>query len=149
MYVVRLCVCVLGKPKRNSVICLFKTQNKLSVVQPRARGQSFLHLPDFIVLQALSSQQEDVVGFLILFPALLNTSTLTNTRHSCGKERVQSGLGYIPLCNTRQGIQYLQHSLSKQRLGTGGAEGWKIPSLLSCWCDPLFYYNDSINANRP
>lgn len=29
-------------------------------------------------------------------------------------------------------------------------EGWKIPELLlSFWCDPLFYYNDSINAYRP
>lgn len=75
-----MCVCVRAcETERNSVIYLFQDPKQakrcpLAGLQP----ECFLHSPDFIVLQDLAAQQEDVVCFLILLQASLDTHTHTH-----------------------------------------------------------------------
>lgn len=74
-----VCKCELVKTERNFVIYLFRTQKQakrcpVMGLQP----ECFLHSPGVIVLQALSPQQEDVVCFLILLLAPLDTHTHTS-----------------------------------------------------------------------
>lgn len=112
-----------------------------------------------LFLGGLSAEQEDVVCFFThTHTPPLHKHTPSADKHTpfMWERRGQVWIRAIPLCNTRQHIQYLQPSLSKQSLGTGRVEGWKIPELLLrgfCVCvgvcDPLLYYNDSINAYRP
>ena len=142
-----------GGIRRNFVIYVFAgTKTKLRVVQWWGlRTECFLRSPAFIVLQALCSAWGCCL-FLHTRTKDVHTQTHTHMHAPFMWESWgQVWISLSPRVTLDNALNICSLPCPNSVLAQAESRGLENPRAAAAevWCDPLFYYNDSVNACRP